>query len=230
MRILIVEDDHRIAQPLAKDLLYQNHTVDVAADGEAGWDCADAIEYDLILLDWMLPKLDGVSLCRKLRAARSQALILMLTAKDTTGDKVVGLDAGADDYLVKPFKLEELAARIRALCRRSRTVNPTVLSQGDLDLDPSTRQVTYGDQPLTLTPKEYALLEYFLLHPGQVLTRSALVNQLWAFDDMAGEGTVKTHLGNLRNKLKQAGSPANLIDTVYGVGYRLRTDLDGCSG
>jgi two-component system response regulator QseB len=222
MRILIVEDDLRIARPLVKDLQHQHHVVDWVEDGQEGWDYAQAADYDLILLDWMLPYLDGVSLCKKLRETGCQALILMLTAKDTTGDKVIGLDAGADDYLVKPFRLEELSARIRALCRRSRTVSPVMLCQGHLCLDPSTHQVTYAGQALDLTPKEYVLLEYFLRHPGQVLTRAALVNQLWAFDTTAGEGAVKTHLSNLRTKLKQAGSLANLIDTVYGVGYRLQ--------
>jgi two-component system response regulator QseB len=222
MRILIVEDDRRIARPLVKDLQHQHHVVDWVEDGQEGWDYAQAADYDLILLDWMLPYLDGVSLCKKLRETGCQALILMLTAKDTTGDKVIGLDAGADDYLVKPFRLEELSARIRALCRRSRTVSPAMLCQGHLCLDPSTHQVTYAGQALDLTPKEYVLLEYFLRHPGQVLTRAALVNQLWAFDTTAGEGAVKTHLSNLRTKLKQAGSLANLIDTVYGVGYRLQ--------
>ncbi len=224
MRILIVEDDRRIARPLVKDLQHQNHIVDWAEDGQEGWDYAQSATYDLILLDWMLPQLDGISLCQQLRTMGCQALILMLTAKDTTGDKVMGLDAGADDYLVKPFRLEELSARIRALCRRSRTVSPTQLCQGALCLDPATRQVTYEAQSLDLTPKEYILLEYFLRHPGQVLTRSVLVNHLWSFDATAGEGAVKTHLSNLRHKLKQVGSPANLIDTVYGVGYRLHTE------
>jgi two-component system response regulator QseB len=159
--ILIVEDDRRIARPLVKDLQHQHHVVDWVEDGQEGWDYAQAADYDLILLDWMLPYLDGVSLCKKLRETGCQALILMLTAKDTTGDKVIGLDAGADDYLVKPFRLEELSARIRALCRRSRTVSPVMLCQGHLCLDPSTHQVTYAGQALDLTPKEYVLLEYF---------------------------------------------------------------------
>ena len=225
MRILIVEDDARIATPLAKDLRHQHYTVDVAADGMEGWTFAQAADYDVILLDWMLPRLDGVELCRRLRAAQCQSMILMLTAKDTTGDKVIGLDAGADDYLVKPFKLEELSARLRALSRRSRELTPTIFEYGMLSLDPSTRLVTCADKALTLTPKEFLLLEYFLRHPGQVASRDQLLQQLWDFDQSAGEGTVKTHIGNLRNKLKAAGGGANLIETVYGVGYRL-TSLD----
>ncbi len=220
MKILIVEDDSRIATPLAKDLRHQNHTVDIAVDGIEGWNFAQAADYDLILLDWMLPRLDGVELCKRLRAEKSQVMILMLTAKDTANDMVLGLDAGADDYLVKPFKLDVLSARIRALNRRNREVVPTVLNYGPLTLDPSSRTIKYQDNPLKLTPKEYVILEYFLHHPKQVITRDALLNQLWEFNQISGEGTVKTHMGNLRSKLKAAGSPANLIATVYGVGYR----------
>jgi two-component system, OmpR family, response regulator QseB len=221
MKILLVEDDDRIAKPLAEDLRHQNHVVDIAHDGVAGWDCTEATSYDLILLDIMLPKMDGLTLCKRLRGAGSKALILMLTARNTTTDKVLGLDAGADDYLVKPFELEELAARIRALSRRSGETKPTVLSYGFLQLDPSSRSVTYELTPLSLTPKEFMLLEYFLKHPTQVATRSALLDRLWDFDQLAGENTIKTHITNLRNKLKAAGSSEDLIETVYGIGYRL---------
>ncbi len=221
MKILIVEDDARIAAPLAKDLRHQHHSVDIAEDGMEGWNYAQAASYDLILLDWMLPKLDGISLCKKLRSAQCQSIILMLTARDTTSDKVMGLDAGADDYLVKPFKLEELSARIRALQRRSRELTPPILQHGELTLDPASQMVTYGKDTLSLTPKEYLLLEYFMRHPGQVLSRSALLDHLWEFDQESGEGTIKTHLTNLRSKLKAAGSPKDFIETVYGMGYRL---------
>lgn len=221
MKILLVEDDDRIAKPLAEDLRHQHHVVEIAQDGVEGWEYAQATEYDLILLDLMLPRLDGISLCKKLRAAQSPALILMLTAKDTTSDKVMGLDAGADDYLVKPFKLQELAARIRALARRSSETKPLILSYGDLKLDPSTAEVTYGDNLLSLTPKEYLILEYFLRHPRQVLTRSAILEQLWEFENSSMEGTVKTHITNLRRKLKEAGGSGSEIETVYGIGYRL---------
>lgn len=224
MRILIVEDDDRIAKPLAEDLRHQHHAVDIARDGIEGWEYAQAAQYDLILLDLMLPRLDGISLCKRLRAAQSKVLILMLTAKDTTSDKVIGLDAGADDYLIKPFELEELAARIRALCRRSPETKQPILSHSQLQLNPSTRKVTYKEKLLSLTPKEYLLLEYFLRHPKQVVTRSALLDKLWEFDKSSGEATIKTHITNLRNKLKAAGSKDNLIESVYGIGYRLRTD------
>jgi len=221
MRILLVEDDNRIAKPLAEDLRHQNHAVDIASDGIEGWDYIQSVNYDLILLDLMLPKLDGIALCKRLRAAKSNALILMLTARDTTSDKVIGLDAGADDYLVKPFELEELAARIRALSRRIPETKPLILSHGDLQLNPSSCTVTYGNQPLSLTPKEYMILECFLRNPAQVLTRAAILDKLWDFDRSSGEGTVKTHITNLRNKLKAAGSSENFIETVYGIGYRL---------
>ncbi len=221
MKILIVEDDARIAAPLAKDLRHQHHTVDIVQDGVEGWEYAQATDYDLILLDLMLPRLDGVELCKRLRSAGSQAIVLMLTARDTTSDKVIGLDAGADDYLVKPFKLEELSARIRALQRRSRALQPVVLQHGELRLDPASQQVVYGCEVVLLTPKEYLLLDYFMRHPTQVLSRSALLNQLWEFDQDSGEGTIKTHLTNLRSKLRAAGSSKNFIETVYGVGYRL---------
>lgn len=223
MKILIVEDDDRIAKPLAEDLRHQHHAVDIANDGIEGLDYAQATEYDLILLDLMLPRLDGISLCKKLRADKSNALVLMLTAKDTTTDKVIGLDAGADDYLIKPFELEELAARIRALSRRTPLIKPLILTYGKLKLDSKNSEVSYGGNPLSLTPKEYLILEYFLRHPQQVLTRSAILDKLWEFDKFSGEGTVKTHITNLRSKLRTAGSPDNLIETVYGMGYRLGT-------
>lgn len=221
MKILIVEDDHRIANPLAKDLRYQNHVVEVAQDGLEGWEYADGGDYDLILLDLMLPKLDGISLCQRLRRANSPALILMLTARDTTEDKVLGLDAGADDYLVKPFTLEELSARIRALARRSREPVLPWLEYGELTLDPATQTVTFRQVPLSLTPKEYVILEYFLRHPGRLASRSVLLDKLWEFEQSSGEGTIKTHITNLRQKLKAAGCESVSIKNVYGMGYRL---------
>jgi two-component system response regulator QseB len=148
-------------------------------------------------------------------------VILMLTARDTTTDKVIGLDAGADDYLVKPFELEELAARIRALSRRNESHYPPILTQGKFRLDPSTRIVSYGDNVLSLTPKEYMILEVFLRNPHRVFTRSYFLEKLWVIDQDSGEETVKTHLTNLRRKLKAAGGAPDIIETIYGVGYRL---------
>jgi DNA-binding response OmpR family regulator len=228
MRILIVEDDDRIAKPLAEDLRHQHHAVDIAADGIEGWDYTQAIDYDLILLDLMLPKLDGINLCKQLRQSRYNALILMLTAKDTTTDKIIGLDAGADDYLVKPFEIDELAARIRALCRRSPETKPPILTYGKLHLDPASNEVKYDGKLLTLTPKEYMILELLMRHCGRVFSRSTILEKLWEVDRViqAEDITVRTHITNLRHKLKDVGMSADCIETVYGLGYRLRSQQD----
>ncbi len=225
MRILIVEDDDRIAKPLAEDLRHQHYAVEIAADGVKGWEYAQAIAYDLILLDLMLPKLDGISLCQQLRQSQYNALILMLTAKDTTSDKIIGLDAGADDYLVKPFDIEELAARIRALCRRSAETRPPILTYGKLQLDPASNEVNYDDQALILTPKEYMILELFMRHCDRTFSRSEILDKLWELDKVitADDKTVRTHIANLRHKLKDAGMTAECIETVYGMGYRLHS-------
>jgi DNA-binding response OmpR family regulator len=222
MRILFVEDDDRIAQPLAEDLRHQYHVVDIAEDGIKGWECAQSVSYDLILLDLMLPGLDGITLCKRLRSAGCSAPILILTARDTTSDKIIGLDSGADDYLIKPFDPEELAARIRALSRRSLETRQPILSCGGLQLDPSTCNVTYAGKALSLTPKEYMILELFLRNPTRVFSRSLLLEKLWEFAQLPGEETIKTHITSLRRKLKEAGSSEELIETVYGLGYRLR--------
>jgi len=223
LRILLVEDDDRIAQPLAEDLAHQHYVVETASDGIEGWEYAQAAEYDLILLDLMLPRLDGISLCKRLRASQYPGFILMLTAKDTTTDKVIGLDAGADDYLVKPFKRVELAARIRALLRRPSELRQAVLRQGELTLDPACHTATYAANRLNLTPKEYLILECLLHNPGQVFTRSRLLDKLWELDCESSANTVKTHMANLRQKLKGVGCKDTLIETVHGIGYRLQT-------
>ncbi len=228
MRILIVEDDDRIAKPLAEDLRHQHHAVEIATDGIEGWEYAQAIAYDLILLDLMLPKLDGITLCQQLRQAQHNALILMLTAKDTTNDKIMGLDAGADDYLIKPFDIEELAARIRALCRRSAKTKPPVFTYDKLHLDPVSKEVSYDGQTLTLTPKEYMILELFMRHCDRVFSRSEILDKLWEMDKVitADDKTVRTHITNLRHKLKEAGMSTDCIKTVYGMGYRLRCECN----
>ena len=225
MKILLVEDDDRIAQALAEALTDQNYAVDLAADGQEGWNFAEGSNYDLILLDLMLPKINGITLCKKLRASGLKTPILMLTAKDTSTDKVIGLDAGADDYVIKPFDLPELLARIRALLRRGSTTLAPILEWGKLRLNPSTCDVTYGSNVLHLTPKEYSLLELFLRTGGRVLTRGAIVDNIWAFEDSPAEETVKVHLRGLRQKLKAAGAPTNFIETIYGIGYRLNQNL-----
>jgi DNA-binding response OmpR family regulator len=192
MKILVVEDDDRIARPIAEDLKHQHYIVDVVCDGQQGWEYAQVVEYDLILLDLMLPKLDGITLCKRLRGNNYRGFILMITARDTTTDKVIGLDAGADDYLVKPFELEELSARIRAVSRRSPEIRPAILSYGNLQLNPSNHEVTCDGKPLALTPKEYTLLKFFLSNPHKVLTRGGLLDKLWELDKSSGEETIKT--------------------------------------
>lgn len=226
MRLLLIEDDERIADALVEDLTDQHYIVDAVYDGRTGWDYADASAYDLILLDVMLPGMDGVTLCQRLRQAGHQTPILMLTAKDQIQDRVRGLDAGADDYLVKPFDLQELSARIRALIRRGETTALPVLEWGALRLDPSCAVVHYGATAIDLSPKEYKLLEHFMRHPRQVFNRSQLLDQLWSFDNMPEEATVKAHIRGLRQKLKGAGAPGTLIETVYGLGYRLQDGGD----
>ncbi len=223
MRILLVEDDDRIADALAEDLIDRYYVVEIAHDGEAGWDLIEAFTYDLILLDVMLPQMDGIALCRRLRSNGYTTPVLMLTARDTIDDRVVGLDAGADDYVVKPFDLKELSARIRALLRRGADTLPPVLSWGDLRLDPSTCEVAYQDCPLSLSPKEYSLLEFFLRHGRQVFSRAQILEHLWSFGELPEESTVKAHIRGLRQKLEAVGAP-NMIETVYGLGYRLKPE------
>ncbi len=225
MKILLVEDDLRIAKALAEALTSQLYAVEIAQDGQEGLDLALGFTYNLIVLDLMLPKLDGITLCQRLRKTGDKTLILMLTAKDTSTDKVIGLDAGADDYVVKPFDLQVLLARIRALLRRGNPTLSPVLEWENLSLDPSKCEVRYNSKRLHLTPKEYSLLELFLRNGERVLSRSLILEQVWCFEDMPEEETVKVHLQSLRKKLKTAGAPHNLIENVYGLGYRLNPYL-----
>lgn len=221
MKILLVEDDVRLAEALAEAIGDQRYTVDVVTDGEAGWQQVTAVDYDLILLDVMLPKLDGIALCQRLRSHGYDIPILLITARDTSTDKVRGLDAGADDYVVKPIDLAELLARIRALLRRGSST-PAILIWGDLRLDPSTYEVSYAGQDLHLTPKEYSLLETFIRNGRRVLSRRVLLEQVWDDRDLPEEETVKAHIKSLRHKLKAVGAPNDLIETVHSVGYRLK--------
>ncbi|MDZ4875022.1 MAG: Regulator of RpoS [Chroococcidiopsis cubana SAG 39.79] len=223
MRILVVEDDEFIANALDLVLSEQNYAVEIAADGESGWELVQAYEYDLILLDVMLPKLDGIELCRRVRSQGYKMPILLLTGRDSSHDKAIGLDAGADDYLVKPFDQEELFARVRALLRRGNTSVSPVLEWGELRLDPSSCEVTYSGRSLQLTPKEYALLELFLRNNRRVFSCSAILDRVWSFDKTPGEEAVRTQIKGLRQKLKAVGAPADAIETVYGIGYRLKS-------
>jgi diguanylate cyclase (GGDEF)-like protein len=223
MRLLLVEDDELIAATLEKALTEQHYVVDVATDGQAGLELVEAFAYDLLLLDVMLPKLNGVRLCQKLRSRGLKTPIILLTAQDTSTNKIMGLDAGADDYMTKPFDLQELLARIRALLRRGDSTLPPILEWGNLHLDPSTCEVTYSAQPIHLTPKEYGLLELFLRNKQRVFSCGAIIDHLWSFEGLPGEDTVRAHMKGLRQKLKAAGVPEDPIDTVYGIGYRLKS-------
>jgi DNA-binding response OmpR family regulator len=221
MKILLVEDDDTIVQMLQQTLASQRYLVELATDGQAGWELVDSFEYDLILLDVMLPKLDGISFCKKLRAKGDRTPVLLLTAQDSSTDKVRGLDAGADDYALKPFDPEELLARIRALLRRSSAIPSPVLEWGFLRLDPSSCEVSYDSKLLHLTAKEYGILELLLRNSHRIFSQSALLDRVWTFDEPPTENTVRAHIKSLRQKLKKVGAP-DPIETVYGLGYRLK--------
>jgi two-component system OmpR family response regulator len=221
MRVLVVEDEVRMARLLKRGLEEEGHAVDIASDGPDGLWMATENSYAAIVLDLMLPGFDGVELCRQLRSQGIWVPVLMLTARDAVGDRVRGLDAGADDYLVKPFSLLELAARLRALARRDDRARPAVLSAGDLSLDPATKQAWRGGVELQLSPKEFALLELFLRHPGSVLTRSEILEAVWDFAYEAGSNVVDQYVAYLRRKVDVPFGRHD-IETVRGMGYRLR--------
>ncbi|MEM1239661.1 MAG: response regulator [Cyanobacteria bacterium P01_H01_bin.26] len=223
MRILLVEDDESVAKALEKTLTDEHYTVDVAYDGLIGWQLVNTYDYDLVVLDVMLPQLDGLQLCQRLRKRSYTMPVLLLTALDTSTKKIAGFNAGADDYITKPFELEELLARVRVLLRRVQTPVLSTLQSGKLQLDLNSREVTYGEICLNLTPKEYGLLELFLRNPSQVFSRGGILDNLWSCSEAPGEDTVTSHIKGLRRKLSQAGAPSDLIKTVYGVGYRLNS-------
>jgi diguanylate cyclase (GGDEF)-like protein len=223
MKILLIEDDPSIAQFLSNALTAYRYTVDTAADGQLGLELATQGEYAAILLDLMVPKIDGLSLCRHLRRQGCQTPILMLTAKDSDEDIVTGLDAGADVYVTKPCEPSQLIARIRALLRRQGSaVSSPVLKWGALCLDPGLIQVTYQQQIITLSPKEYTLLELLLRHPQRIFSRSAIIDHLWSIDESPTDAAVTNLIKDLRRRLKSAGITEDVIETVYRLGYRLR--------
>ncbi|HEY9671494.1 MAG TPA: response regulator, partial [Waterburya sp.] len=222
MKILIVEDDETISSVLAEALTTHQYTVETAADGVTGLELAQAFHYDLLVLDIVLPGLDGMTLCRQVRSHGLQMPILLLSAKDSSPDRVMGLEAGADDYVVKPYELNELIARIQALLRRGSSTLRTVLTWENLQLDPQASQVTYGGKLLRLTPKEYGILELFLRNPQRIFSRSAILDRIWLSDTCPQEEAVSTQVKGLRQKLKAAGMTNDLIETVYGLGYRLK--------
>jgi DNA-binding response OmpR family regulator len=222
MKILVVEDDPTISSLIETILATHNYVVDLASDGQVGLELSAVYEYDMILMDVSLPKKDGVSVCQEIRARGSAVPILLLTGLDSPADRTKGLDAGADDYLGKPFDPDELMARIRALLRRSHTAATPILVWGSLQLNPVSAAVTFADRVVPVTPKEYALLELFLRNNKRVFSCSAILDHLWSYDGTPGEEAIRTHIKGLRQKLKKAGATADLIETVYGIGYRLK--------
>jgi DNA-binding response OmpR family regulator len=222
MRILVVEDDECVAKTLENLLGNQRYLVDVANDGLIGWELAEAFSYDLILLDVMLPKLDGIKLCQRLRSHNYQTPVLLLTAQNSSSHKVIGLDAGADDYVVKPFDVTELLARIRVLLRRRNAPIQSVFEWEYLRLDFGSCEAIYKGELLNLTPKEYRLLELFVKNSNIVFSRSKILDHLWSVEEAPKEDTVTAHIKGLRQKLSNAGAPGDFIETVYGLGYRLK--------
>jgi len=222
MKILLVEDDQAIAAILRVNLTAHRYAVDLASDGQLAWDFLMQWDYDLILLDVLIPKLDGISLCRQLRSQGNQTPILMLTAQNSNENAIAGLDAGADDYVIKPFNPNQLLARIRALLRRGSTVTAPVLSWGYLCLDPTLMHVTYKQQEITFRPKEYTLLELFLRNRERIFSRNTIIDRLWSLDQSPSEAAVTTLIKDLRSRLKSAGITEEVIETVHGLGYRLK--------
>ena len=222
MRVLVVEDDLSIAELIETILQQENYAVDVANDGQMGLDLSDSCEYDLILLDVSLPRRDGISLCQEIRSRGSKVPIMLLTALDSPVDRARGLNAGADDYLGKPFDPLEFIARIHALLRRCSSLSTPVLTWGELQLDPLSATVTYADRAIAVTPKEYAMLELFLRNSRRVFSCSAILDHLWSYDEAPSEEAIRTHIKGIRQKLKKAGATTDYLETVYGIGYRLK--------
>jgi DNA-binding response OmpR family regulator len=221
MRILVIEDNHRLNSSLASNLVHEGYSVDSAYDGQEGQDLAEMTAYDLIILDILLPEKDGLEVCRDLRRRRIQTPILLLTARDSVDDRVQGLDCGADDYLVKPFSMRELLARLRALLRRQQPYKNGRLEMADLVIDPVTHTVEREGRPVDLTPKEFALLEYFMYHPNQVVTREMIEQHIWNYDFECESNVIDVYVRRLRRKIDTPFA-VKLLTTVRGVGYRLQ--------
>jgi len=221
MRILVVDDDRRLCGIIKRGLLEETYAVDVAYDGEEGQYMAEVNPYDLIILDIMMPKKDGIEMCQELRAKRINTPILMLTARDAVEDRVRGLDAGADDYMVKPFSFNELLARVRALLRRETITKSPEIKLGDLVLNTLTREVRRRDRTIELTTKEYVILEYFMRHPNVVVTRTMLEEHAWNYDFDSMSNLIDVYIRRLRRKLDDENGES-LLQTVRGAGYRLK--------
>lgn len=222
MRILVVEDEHKIANSIKKGLEQESHAVDVAYDGTDGFDLADSEDYDVIVLDLLLPGIDGITICKRLREDNIHTPIIMLTAKGELSDKVEGLNAGADDYLVKPFAFEELLARVRALSRRPKASLSSILTYDTLSLDTQSYLVKREGKEISLSRKEFSLLEYLLRHPEQVLTKDQIIGHVWDYDSDILPNTVEVYIGYLRDKVDRPfKGKFSLIHTVRGFGYKL---------
>jgi DNA-binding response OmpR family regulator len=221
MTILVVEDEVKITRFIKKGLEMEHYTVDTAYDGEEALNKAEVNNYDLIILDIMLPKVDGIEVCRRLRADKVETPIIMLTAKDTVEDRVKGLDAGADDYLIKPFAFGELVARIRALLRREKTVSDTELQVGDLTLNPATHEVFRNGKEIPLSSKEYRLLDYMMRRPGHVCTRTMIGEHIWGYNFQDDSNVIDVYISYLRKKI-DSGFNRKLIYTVRDVGYKIQ--------
>ena len=219
-KILIVEDEFDLSEPVRLYLTHDHHLVEVVSDGNEALERLRFYKYDLIILDWMLPGMHGVDVCKTFRSTGGTTPILMLTSRRQTQDKIAGLDAGADDYLTKPFEVAEIAARVRALLRRPQAVTSNVLKIGHLELEPNSFRVTRDGEDVQLLPKEFALLEFFMRHPGQVFSAEALLDRVWSSESEASPETIRTYIKRLRQKIDNPGQPS-MINTVHGVGYKL---------
>lgn len=222
MRILVVEDDHRIAQTIKKGLEQERYAVDIAHDGIEGFDFASTEDYDVLILDRMLPQLDGMQVCNKLRQNNNHTPILMLTAKSQTNDKIDGLNAGADDYLTKPFSFEELLARIRALSRRPKQTISNIFTIYDLTLDARAFHVTRSDKSIQLSSKEFSIFEFLLRNKGNVISKQQIIDHVWDFDSNVLPNTVEVNIRNIRNKIeKPFPKSKSIIKTIRGFGYKI---------
>jgi DNA-binding response OmpR family regulator len=220
-KILIVEDEPDLAEPVRAYLTHEHHLVEVVADGNEAVERLRFYKYDLIIMDWMLPGMHGVDVCKHFRAGGGTTPILMLTSRKQVNDKITGLDSGADDYLTKPFDVQEIAARVRALLRRPSAVTSNVLTARNLVLETSTFRVTRDGEEISLLPKEFALLEFFMRHPNQVFSAEALLDRVWSSESEASPETIRTYIKRLRQKIDIKGEKNSIISTVHGVGYKL---------
>lgn len=222
MKLLVIEDEHKVANPIKRGLGQEGHTVDVAYEGTTGYNLASSKLYDVIILDLFLPEMDGMTICKRLRKEKNHTPILILIARDKIEDRIKGLDAGADDYLVKPFAFSELLARIRALGRRPKKVADSILKVRDLILDTSSFEVKRGGKYITLSKKEFSLLEYLMRHAGKILTKDQITAGVWSYDSNILPNTIEVYIGYLRNKIDRPfADKSPLIRTIRGFGYKI---------